>query len=213
MQRPSSQSAFTLIELLVVVSIIAMIATMVALNFNVVRMHTRDTRRKSDLDAVNSALAQVSVYSTTSATPFISACSSGALPCVHFSAWDKAFAAFRTNDDKHYWSGGCVPADACNSYSNGLGGYLGSVGPDTGLRNLLTGNGYLSDLPTDPFNVEGGPNPNYLGDGGRLDEAYLFYSPNGRDYILGANLEEGGASATHCGNFQLKSKSSVTCGI
>ncbi len=47
---------FTLIELLVVISIIGVLATLVAANLNSARSRARDTERKSDLKNISTAL-------------------------------------------------------------------------------------------------------------------------------------------------------------
>lgn len=50
--------AFTLIELLVVVAIIAVLAVVVIISFSDARAKSRDSKRVSDLNAINSALVQ-----------------------------------------------------------------------------------------------------------------------------------------------------------
>jgi prepilin-type N-terminal cleavage/methylation domain-containing protein len=48
--------AFTLVELLVVMSIMGILTIMVSSSFKTVQMKARDTRRKSDLNAISKAL-------------------------------------------------------------------------------------------------------------------------------------------------------------
>lgn len=69
--------------------------------------------------------------------------------------------------------------------------------------NNLVGNGFLGRLPYDPNNQEGGAG-NFLGDGPPTDQGYIYYSNNGQRYILGTNLEGGGASPDNLGNYQIK---------
>jgi len=96
-----------------------------------------------------------------------------------FSVWDTAYG-----HTTHYWSGGNPPWS-------------------TALYDALVGNGYLNTLPLDPTNREGGAG-NYLGDGPPTDLSYRYYSDNGQRYILGTNLERGGASPDAFGNYQIK---------
>jgi general secretion pathway protein G len=51
-----NKSGFTLIELLVVISIIGVLATLVAANLNSARSRARDAQRKSDLKNMSTAL-------------------------------------------------------------------------------------------------------------------------------------------------------------
>ena len=60
---------------------------------------------------------------------------------------------------------------------------------------------YISTLPADPVNKEGGTG-NYLGDNAPTDQGYV-YDSNGTNYTLGANLEKGG-TASSLGNYQVK---------
>lgn len=55
-QRWSGRSGFTLIELLIVISIIGVLAGFLFVNFASVRERGRDARRKSDLNALKTAL-------------------------------------------------------------------------------------------------------------------------------------------------------------
>jgi len=55
MNRPV-QKAFTLIEMLVVISIIGILATLVAANLNSARSRARDAQRKSDIKNIQTAL-------------------------------------------------------------------------------------------------------------------------------------------------------------
>lgn len=74
------------------------------------------------------------------------------------------------------------------------------------LYNGLVGGGYISALPADPVNKEGGTG-NYLGDNAPTDQAYYYSSPDGGvTYTLGTNLENGGGPASQYGNYQLTSQ-------
>lgn len=54
--KVKSYQGFTLIELLVVISIIGILATLVAANLNAARSRARDAQRKSDLKSISTAL-------------------------------------------------------------------------------------------------------------------------------------------------------------
>ncbi len=69
--------------------------------------------------------------------------------------------------------------------------------------NALIGNGFLPGLPFDPLNREGALG-NFLGDGPPTDLGYVYHSVDGRNYILGTNLERGGPSPNNWGNYQIK---------
>lgn len=69
------------------------------------------------------------------------------------------------------------------------------------LYNGLVGGGYMTKLPADPINSEGGSG-NFLGDNSPTDRAY-YYSSDGSTYILGTNLESGGGAASTAGNYQV----------
>lgn len=53
---PTGRQGFTLVELLVVISIIGILVSVVAVNSNVARRQSRDTRRKADLQNVAGAI-------------------------------------------------------------------------------------------------------------------------------------------------------------
>ena len=96
-----------------------------------------------------------------------------------FSVWDTSYS-----HTTYYWSTGNPPAN-------------------TAFYDALVGGGYLSLLPLDPINREGGTG-NYLGDGAPVDQGYVYYSDNGQRYLLGTNLERGGAAPDNWGNYQLR---------
>ena len=74
-------------------------------------------------------------------------------------------------------------------------------GTDCFYTSLIAGaTPYMSTLPVDPNNYEGGA-PNYLGDGYPIDAGYV-YSSDGTTYTLGTNLERGGTAAMY-GNYQV----------
>lgn len=66
MQRAKNQKGFTLIELLVVIAIIGLLATLAVVSLNNARQKARDAKRKSDLNAIATAMelynAEVGVY-------------------------------------------------------------------------------------------------------------------------------------------------------
>ncbi len=85
---------FTLIELLVVVSIIGILATLVAANLNSARSRARDAQRKSDLKNIQTALRlyynDYGVYPrSTSGDNYIAGCGNITSPslCSWGSAW------------------------------------------------------------------------------------------------------------------------------
>lgn len=86
MRRP----AFTLIEILIVIAIIAILASIVIVAINPVRMmaQARNTQRRSDVDAIHSALTQYSI-DNSGALPAgipedpLGICRTGALTCAN----------------------------------------------------------------------------------------------------------------------------------
>lgn len=85
---------FTLIEMLVVISIIGILATLVAANLNSARSRARDAERKSDLKNIETALRIY--YNDNGAYPtggssngyLINACDPGTTPCSWGSKWN-----------------------------------------------------------------------------------------------------------------------------
>jgi general secretion pathway protein G len=58
MKKMSIVNAFTLIELVIVISIIGLLITIPVIGYGQVTRKSRDTRRKQDIDKVNTALSQ-----------------------------------------------------------------------------------------------------------------------------------------------------------
>lgn len=75
-----------------------------------------------------------------------------------------------------------------------------NAGSGIALYNGLVGGGYMSTLPADPINKEGGTG-NFLGDNTPTDLAY-YYNSDGSTYVLGTNLESGGTTS-NAGNYQV----------
>ncbi len=83
------RSAFTLIEILIVIAIIAILASIVIVAINPVRMmaQARNTQRRSDVEAILSALTQYSIDNNGALpsgipdTTALGICRTGALTC------------------------------------------------------------------------------------------------------------------------------------
>ena len=58
MTNPDKRRGFTIVELLIVVVVIAILAAITAIAFNGIRQRANDTRRLSDVKAIQKALAQ-----------------------------------------------------------------------------------------------------------------------------------------------------------
>ncbi|MCE7897648.1 MAG: hypothetical protein DPW11_00065 [bacterium] len=86
---------FTLIELLIVITIIGILSALVLTNVQGVRERARDARRKSDLNAIKTALRlyynDFGSY-PTSTNGIIEGCSDGTTACT----WGSAFASTNT---------------------------------------------------------------------------------------------------------------------
>lgn len=184
-------SGFTLIELLTVIAIIGILASIVVVAVSESRRIARDTKRKSDLKTMKDALESYYYKNQSYITG------------TFFSPWDKLCEEFHSTP---YWS--CVQA---NSPSHNAGACI------LFYQSLVDG-GYLQELPTDPSNVENANEPapvktNFLISGPPYDLGYYYYSPDGKGYILGTNLERPPAGSTNskCGNYQLKGGDPVSC--
>jgi hypothetical protein len=134
----------------------------------------RDAQRKTDLQNVAAALTQYKNADTFYPVP-------ANVLHIAFSVWDS-----ETGRTTYNWG----------SWGSG-GGY-----PDLTFYNDLVGGGFLSALPIDPINKEGGAT-NYLADGPAVDLGYVYYSADGKSYILGTNLETGTSTPGTYGNYQL----------
>jgi len=93
MNRPA-QKAFTLIELLVVISIIGILATLVAANLNSARSRARDAERKSDIKNIETALRiyynDKGSYPANDGTYHMKACDPGTNSCGWGGEWNIA---------------------------------------------------------------------------------------------------------------------------
>jgi general secretion pathway protein G len=87
-----AQKGFTLIEMLVVISIIGILATLVAANLNSARSRARDAQRKSDIKNIATALRiyynDNSSYPANDASYQMRACDPGTASCVWGSQWN-----------------------------------------------------------------------------------------------------------------------------
>lgn len=85
------QSGFTLIEMLVVISIIGILATLVAANLNSARSRARDAERKSDIKNIQTALRlyynDFGGYPKASGGGNILGCGTGTSLCPWRSEW------------------------------------------------------------------------------------------------------------------------------
>jgi len=156
------QRGFTLIEVLVVISITGLLASIVLVALKDARGKSRDTKRKSDLHQMQTALELY--YNEHNEYPNWTV-SGNPQFFVNFSLW-------RYDDT--------TPLKWC----------LNIVYPCLVYDYLVTEAKIITKLPLDPTNKEGG-NPNYLADGPAYDLGYVYYTnTNGQGYILGTNLEE-----------------------
>jgi general secretion pathway protein G len=86
-----AQKGFTLIEMLVVISIIGILATLVAANLNSARSRARDAERKSDLKNIQTALRiyynDKSSYPASDGANQIKGCDPGTNSCTWGGEW------------------------------------------------------------------------------------------------------------------------------
>lgn len=82
MQKLKKRAGFTLIELLVVISIIGFLATLAMVNLNSSRAKARDTRRKSDLKQIYTAME---LYYENNGTYIIPGTGSSGCSCGWFN--------------------------------------------------------------------------------------------------------------------------------
>jgi type II secretion system protein G len=91
----SVQKAFTLIEMLVVISIIGILATLVAANLNSARSRARDAQRKSDIKNLQTAMRlyynDFGTYPGASGGGNILGCGS-ATPPTSLCSWNSAWS-------------------------------------------------------------------------------------------------------------------------
>lgn len=83
---------FTLIEMLVVISIIGILATLVAANLNSARSRARDAQRKSDIKNISTALRiyynDKGSYPANDGSNQMIACDPGTTSCVWGTEWN-----------------------------------------------------------------------------------------------------------------------------
>lgn len=83
---------FTLIEMLVVISIIGILATLVAANLNSARSRARDTQRKSDIKNISTALRlyynDIGRYPANDGSYQLKACDPATATCTWGSQWN-----------------------------------------------------------------------------------------------------------------------------
>lgn len=87
-----AQTGFTLIEMLVVISIIGILATLVAANLNSARSRARDAERKSDIKNIGTALRiyynDKGSFPANDGVNQIKACEPGTASCAWGSEWN-----------------------------------------------------------------------------------------------------------------------------
>ena len=88
---------------------------------------------------------------------------------------------------------------ACRAFSPWSASQWGNPNPSCLYSALVPT--YISRLPADPINREGGTG-NFLGDNAPTDLGYVYHS-DVATYTFGTNLERGG-TAGELGNYQLK---------
>jgi hypothetical protein len=182
---------FILAEAAALATILLLVVSIILLSFSQIALHSRDAKRKSDLQNIDKALKTAASATTSSTTPFYAG--------VAFSVWSDG----RCYQNTPYWEQGNHPYPVSQGAQ-----CAGSVDPS--FHDLVVGK-VLSTLPVDPHNADT-HEANFLGDGSAADQGYLYWSKTGQSYLLGTNLESDTSPAKdNCGNYQIKSDASVLC--
>jgi general secretion pathway protein G len=125
-----AQKGFTLIEMLVVISIIGLLATLVAANLNSARSRARDAERKSDMKNIQTALRiyynDNGRYPANDGSNQMRACEPGTNSCVWGEEWNVGTTVYMQTlpkdplsptQDYRYIMGSATDATDTDSYT------------------------------------------------------------------------------------------------